>query len=156
MFCVTPAVATEMGPEEAGAAAESWRRIRAIAHDPVAMATAHLITEETGLPLAPLRALLVFPLGEAVSMRELARRLGCDNSYVTSLVDALEERGLAVRQTHPTDRRIKVIVLTASGEQLTRRAQLADTTPPAAFEALSPRELTTLRGLLRKLDKART
>lgn len=63
------------------------------------------------------------------------RRLGCDNSYVTPLVDALEKRGLAVRQPHPTDRRIKVIVLTGQGLELAKRVQLADTTPPAAFSA---------------------
>jgi DNA-binding MarR family transcriptional regulator len=133
-------------------AAEAWRRIRAISHDPQAMTAAHQIVHDTGLPLAPLRALLVLPLDESISMRELARRLGCDNSYVTSLVDALEERGLAVREQHPRDRRVKVIVLTEAGQQLTRRAQLADTAAPARFTELSKAELTTLRGLLRKLD----
>ena len=137
-------------------AAEAWRRIRAISHDPVAMAVCHQVVQETGLPLAPVRALLVLPLDEALSMRQLARRLGCDNSYVTPLVDALEKRGLAVRQPHPTDRRIKVIVLTERGLELTRRVQLADTTPPAAFAALSDTELATLRDLLRKLDPAQS
>jgi DNA-binding MarR family transcriptional regulator len=144
----TPAAAGE--PEDP--AAEAWRRIRSISHDPVAMAACHQITQETGLPLAPLRALLVLPLDEALPMRQLARRLGCDNSYVTSLVDALEQRGLAVREQHPADRRVKVIVLTGQGRELARRAQLADTAPPAAFAALSPAEIATLRDLLRKLD----
>src|ERR1700759_4217675 len=98
------------------------------------MAVCHQVVQETGLPLAPVRALLVLPLDEALSMRQLARRLGCDNSYVTPLVDArparrrparracntpsapplvaARERGaLAAPQPHPTDRRIKVIVL---------------------------------------------
>jgi DNA-binding MarR family transcriptional regulator len=136
------------------AAAEVWRRIRSISHNPKAMTAFHQITRETGLPLAPLRALLVLPPDEAVSMRELARRLGCDNSYVTALVDTLESRGLVVRQPHPTDRRVKVIVLTARGRELARRAQLADTTPPVAFSQLSEDEIATLRDLLRKLDPA--
>lgn len=89
-------------------------------------------------------------------MRQLAKRLGCDNSYVTLLVDALEQRGLAVRQQHPTDRRIKVIVLTGKGRELTKRAQLADTTPPGSFANLSPTEITTLRDLLRKLGPDQT
>ena len=137
-------------------ATEAWRRIRAISHDPVAMAVCHQVTQETGLPLAPVRALLVLPLDEALSMRQLARRLGCDNSYVTPLVDALEKRGLAVRQPHPTDRRIKVIVLTEQGLELARRVQLADTTPPAAFAALTDSEVATLCHLLRKVDEARS
>lgn len=128
-----------------------WQRIRAISHNPTAMAAFHQIAQDTGLPLAPLRALLVVPLDEPIRMRELAKRLGCDNSYVTSLVDALERRGLAVREQHPTDRRIKVVVLTDEGRDLTRRAQLADTTPPESFAALTATELATLRDLLRKL-----
>jgi DNA-binding MarR family transcriptional regulator len=133
-------------------AAEAWRLIRSISHDPVAMAANHQITQETGLPLAPLRALLVLPLDQALPMRQLARRLGCDNSYVTALVDALEERGLAVREQHPTDRRVKVIVLTGKGQQVAKRAQLAGVEPPAAFSALSPAEIVALRDLLRKLE----
>ena len=145
---------TTDGAEEP--AAEAWRRIRAISHDPVAMAVCHQVVQETGLPLAPVRALLVLPLDEALSMRQLARRLGCDNSYVTPLVDALEKRGLAVRQPHPTDRRIKVIVLTSQGLELAKRVQLADTTPPAAFSALTASEVATLCQLLRKVDEARS
>jgi DNA-binding MarR family transcriptional regulator len=138
------------------AAAEVWRRIRSISHNPAAMAAFHQITMETGLPLAPQRALLVLPLTEAISMRQLARRLGCDYSYVTPLVDALESRGLAVRQPHPTDRRVKVIELTAKGLELAKRVQLADTTPPDAFANLSEAEIGTLRDLLRKLGPAGT
>jgi DNA-binding MarR family transcriptional regulator len=138
------------------AATEAWRRIRSISHNPTAMAVCHQITRETGLPLAPQRALLVLPLNQPISMRQLARLLGCDNSYVTPLVDALESRGLAVRQPHPTDRRIKVIVLTSKGQELAKRAQLADTTPPTAFASLSEAEIGTLRDLLRKLDPAET
>jgi DNA-binding MarR family transcriptional regulator len=146
--------ATAAGGPGEEAAAEAWRRIRSISHNPTAMATFHQITQETGLPLAPLRAMLVLPLAEAISMRQLAGRLGCDNSYVTALVDALESRGLVVRQPHPTDRRVKVIVLTGRGRELAGRAQLADTTPPAAFSTLSEAEITTLRDLLRKVDPA--
>jgi DNA-binding MarR family transcriptional regulator len=136
------------------AAAEVWRRIRSISHNPKAMAAGQQITQETGLPLAPQRALLVLPLDESISMRQLARRLGCDYSYVTPLVDTLENRGLAVRQPHPTDRRVKVIVLTGKGQELAKRLQLADTTPPAAFSNLSEAEMNTLRDLLRKLASA--
>ena len=152
MFCEMPAPGTADDGEVP--AAEVWRLIRTISHDPAAMAATHQIVEETGLPLAPLRALLVLPLDQALPMRQLARRLGCDNSYVTALVDALENRGLVVRQQHPTDRRIKVIVLTDKGRDLTRRVQFADTTPPATFDALTPAEVATLRDLLRKLDPA--
>lgn len=133
-----------------------WRRIRSISHNRAATAACHQITQETGLPLAPLRALLVLPLNQAISMRQLARRLGCDNSYVTPLVDALESRGMAIRQPHPAGRRVKVIVLTGKGQELAKRAQLADTTPPAAFTSLSEAAIGALRDRLRKLDPAET
>jgi len=153
IWVMIPGVAAPVAAGETeDPAAEAWRRIRSISHDPVAMAACHQITQETGLPLAPLRALLVLPLDEAMPMRQLARRLGCDNSYVTALVDALEERGLAVREQHPTDRRVKVIVLTGQGQEVAKRAQLADMAPPAAFSALSRTEIASLRDLLRKLD----
>jgi DNA-binding MarR family transcriptional regulator len=154
MTSISNAPATVADGLAEDAAAEVWRRIRSISHNPAAMAAFHQITVETGLPLAPQRALLVLPLTEAISMRQLARRLGCDYSYVTPLVDALESRGLAVRRPHPSDRRVKVIVLTGKGQELARRAQLADTTPPAAFSSLSEAEIGTLRDLLRKLDPA--
>jgi DNA-binding MarR family transcriptional regulator len=150
MFCEMPApVAAD---ETEAPAAEVWRLIRTISHDPAAMAATHQIVEETGLPLAPLRALLVLPLAQALPMRQLARRLGCDNSYVTALVDSLEERGLAVREQHPSDRRVKVIALTDRGREVAKRAQLAGIEPPAAFDALGPAEMITLRDLLRRLE----
>jgi DNA-binding MarR family transcriptional regulator len=89
-------------------------------------------------------------------LRQPAKRVGCDNSYVTAMVDAPEQRGLAVRQQHPTDRRIKVIVLTDKGRELTRRAQLADTTPPGSFANLGPSEIIAVRDLLRKLGPDQT
>jgi DNA-binding MarR family transcriptional regulator len=135
-------------------AVEAWHRIRAISHNPAAMAAFHRLVGDTGLPLAPLRALLVLPLDESIPMRQLAQRLGCDNSYVTALVDALEQRGLATRRQHPTDRRVKVIELTPDGRKLTQRVQLADTTPPVSFSNLNAAEVSTLRDLLRKIGLA--
>ncbi|TWE11866.1 MarR family winged helix-turn-helix transcriptional regulator [Rudaeicoccus suwonensis] len=132
-------------------ATEAWQRIRAIAHNPAAMAAFHRLVHDTGLPLAALRALLVLPVDEAIPMRDLARRLRCDTSYVTSLVDTLEKHGLASRQAHATDRRIKVIVLTPTGRRMARRAQIADNTPPEVFAQLTAREVTALRDLLRKI-----
>jgi DNA-binding MarR family transcriptional regulator len=136
---------------KANAAIEAWRLIRNISHNPVAMAACHQVTKETGLPLAPQRALLVFPIDQTLTMRELAGRLGCDNSYVTSLIDALEDRHLAVRQPHPSDRRVKVIALTAQGQRVAQRLQLADVTPPVSFDHLSESEMLELRDLLNKV-----
>lgn len=63
-------------------------------------------------------------LDEPMSMSALADRLGIDASYVTTIADQLEDRGLIERQPHPTDRRIKSLALTTEGRRL--REKLAE------------------------------
>ena len=50
-------------------------------------------------------------------MSELADEWMCDASNATWIVDRLEERGLAERRTIPTDRHVKLVVLTAKGDR---------------------------------------
>jgi DNA-binding MarR family transcriptional regulator len=86
----------------------------------------------------------------------LAERLGIDASYVTSIADQLEERGLIARQPHPTDRRIKSLALTAEGRLL--REKLAEElwVQVPVLDTLSASERSRLRELLeRSVDAAR-
>jgi DNA-binding MarR family transcriptional regulator len=92
--------------------------------------------------------------GDGVAMRDLADHWRCDASYVTSLADALEERGLARRRPHPTDRRIKMIALTKAGVAARERAFALIYEPPPAFAALTGAEQRQLRDLLRKVAGA--
>ncbi|MFC7467925.1 MarR family winged helix-turn-helix transcriptional regulator [Actinomadura keratinilytica] len=55
---------------------------------------------------------------EAMPMRQIARRLKCEPSNVTGIVDRLALRGLVERRADPGDRRIKVAALTAEGLRL--------------------------------------
>ena len=66
--------------------------------------------------------------------------LGCDASWVTSLVDDLEDPGFVERQGSTTDRRVKLVRLTDKG--LAARSVALDIlhTPPPALERLSGRE----------------
>lgn len=66
------------------------------------------------------RALLL--LDTPAPMRALADQLSCDQSYVTSLADDLEARGLVTRE-RGQDRRVKVLTLTEAGIAL--RAELS-------------------------------
>ena len=84
-------------------------------------------------------------------MRELASALHCDNSYVTSVIDVLEEKGLVDRRAHPSDRRIKVIFLTEEGALLAKRARAELAEPPPVFDSLTAAEAVQLRDLMRKL-----
>jgi DNA-binding MarR family transcriptional regulator len=87
-------------------------------------------------------------------MSDLAESWGCDASYVTALADGLQERGLAERRPHPTDRRVRTIVLTPEGRAKRERALELLSEPPSAFTALSGTEQRQLRDLLAKLVAA--
>jgi DNA-binding MarR family transcriptional regulator len=88
---------------------------------------------------------------DGVSMGDMARGIGCDPSYITALVDDLDERGLASREPSPDDRRVKIIVLTDAGRALATEIDSVLSVPPAAFSALTQSELRQLRGLLDKV-----
>jgi DNA-binding MarR family transcriptional regulator len=98
-----------------------------------------------------LKALLSMAPGEAQAMRDLAEVWRCDASWVTGIVDGLEERGYAARRPHPTDRRIKVVEITELGEKAKAKALDRLYEPPASLAALTPDEQRTLRDLLRKV-----
>jgi len=98
-----------------------------------------------------LKALLSMEPGQAQAMRDLASVWRCDASWVTGIVDGLEERGLAARSPHPTDRRIKVVEITELGEKAKSKALERLYEPPASLGALTPEEQRTLRDLLRKV-----
>jgi MarR family transcriptional regulator, organic hydroperoxide resistance regulator len=110
--------------------------------------------EAVGLTPGLMRALLSLAPGEGRPMKLLAGSWRCEASHVTSLVDGLEQRGLAERRGHPTDRRVKTVVLTAAGErtrdELLRRLHQ----PPPFFASLTAAEARTLRHILGKLTAA--
>jgi DNA-binding MarR family transcriptional regulator len=130
---------------------EAWRRMRWLTHHPDQLDRVHAILAEAGLRPGAGKAVAHIPLDGSIQMRDLAIALRCDNSYVTSVVDALEERGVAERRSHPSDRRIKVVCLTEEGKLLAKRVREALADPPQAFATLTASEAAQLRDLLRKL-----
>jgi DNA-binding MarR family transcriptional regulator len=75
-----------------------------------------------------------------------------DPSSMVALIDELEERGLAERRQHSSDRRKHAVHLTAKGKRTLGRARGAAVA--YAEELLAPLDATereTLRRLLRKL-----
>lgn len=89
--------------------------------------------------------------GGPMRMRDMADRMTCDASYITSVVDRLEELGFAERRASTTDRRVKEIGLTRAGEQVAEQVARAIGRPPAAIDRLSAAELRTLSTLLAKV-----
>lgn len=89
-----------------------------------------------------------------LSMRTLAACLHNDPSNITGLVDRLEAKGLAERQLDPSDRRVRVLVLTDAGRRARATLQEIVEEPPAALARLSAEELRTLRDALQGLATA--
>src|SRR5687767_15875384 len=110
-----------------------------------------LLAAELRLSPAQCHVLHLIEPERPIPMGQLAETLACDASNVTGLVDRLESRGLIRRRPSDTDRRVKVLHLTATGVRL--RALLVDrmTAPPATLERLSPRERRALARMLRRL-----
>ena len=108
------------------------------------------VAMELGLAPKQLGVLRSLEPGGELPMRAIGQSLYCDASYVTDLVDRLEERGLIERRSSSEDRRVKLIALTAEGEKLRERAVELLYEPPAELAALDPDELEELARLLAK------
>ena len=62
----------------------------------------HAIAE--GFGIAPHDLLALFKLDGGLAMKDLAQRMGCDASFVTSIADTLEKRGFIRREPGQRDR----------------------------------------------------
>jgi DNA-binding MarR family transcriptional regulator len=131
---------------------EAWERMRELTHDPQVLGQVHALAAEAGVIVGAAKALKYLSATEPTPMRQLAAELRCDSSYITTIVDNLEEAGVARREAHRTDRRIKVVVLTPQGQALADKVAAVMGTPPDVFATLSAEETTVLRDLLRKLS----
>jgi DNA-binding MarR family transcriptional regulator len=83
-------------------------------------------------------------------MGDLAETLYCDASNVTGIVDRLETRGLVERRSAPNDRRVRVLALTPSGEDVRERVLERMTDPPEPIRMLSRADQRALRDILRR------
>lgn len=114
------------------------------------------IAAEAELGPSQLQFLLNIKPAAALPMSELAELLYCDASYITSIVDKLEGRGLLERRASLTDRRVKLIALTAGGAEMHRQLMERVFTPPAAISELSGGDRQALRDIMDRALKAVT
>jgi DNA-binding MarR family transcriptional regulator len=142
--------ASDVGPD----AHRAWRALQEIqmhgeGRDRLAKAC-------TQYDIAPssVKALLRLSATKPTAMRELAAAFACDASYITSVVDALEQRGLALRGPHPTDRRIRTVVLTERGLEVSLSLFALLSQPPSAVSVLTPDEQHQLANLLERVAAA--
>jgi len=87
-----------------------------------------------------------------ITQNELRDSTGIDPSSMVGVIDELEERGLAERRPHPSDRRARAIYLTDTGQETLGQARkIAMELQRDFFAALSEEEQETLTQLLRKV-----
>ncbi|MFD5113417.1 MULTISPECIES: MarR family winged helix-turn-helix transcriptional regulator [unclassified Streptomyces] len=88
---------------------------------------------------------------EPMPMRRIARKLKCEPSNVTGIVDRLEARDLVERRPDPADRRVKLAAPTEKG--LATAALLRDALGFARepLAELSVEERQVLRDLLKRM-----
>jgi DNA-binding MarR family transcriptional regulator len=84
-------------------------------------------------------------------MGELAAMLGVDPPNLTAVIDDLERSALVERRAHPTDRRVKRVVATATGAALAQRAQEILERPPVGLIELPADDLENLGRILSRV-----
>jgi len=107
------------------------------------------LAQEFGIPIPFVKALHM--LDCPLAMKELGRRMHCDPSFVTLVADMLEKRGLARREPHPADRRVKNLVLTEDGVALKHKVEAEITARMPWTKALDCDERSQLLALIRKM-----
>ena len=136
------------------AGAEAWGLVMELFLQGEARSRLHQVCRSVGLPVNVVKALLSLDREPPLAMGELARTFDADASYCTSLVDSLESYGVARRQAHPTDRRVKTVVLTPEGRRVLAETRSKLDEPPSAFLSLAEDDQRALRDLLAKVVAA--
>ena len=79
------------------------------------------LAEKHDLSIMQLYTLCSMEAGQPMPMNSISCFLSCDASNVTGIVDRLLARALIVRQESAVDRRVKMITLTKSGNDLKQK-----------------------------------
>lgn len=139
-------------PTKRTLAAEAWRPLARFFFD-TARHRLHIFREQ-GLTPNDAKAMFALDVERGRPMNELADEWVCDASNATWIVDRLEERGLAERRNLPTDRRVKLVVLTRRGAESRERLKEAMFEPPPELLQMSREELEALRDAVARLPVA--
>src|SRR5438874_6057450 len=114
------------------------------------LATRGIESSEVGLSDFAVMEMLLHKGPQPVN--EIGRRVELTSGAITTAVDRLVSRGLVTREAHPSDRRARIVRLTAAGEE--QAAEIFAGHKAAmdlAASRLSKTERATLIDLLKKL-----
>jgi DNA-binding MarR family transcriptional regulator len=105
------------------------------------------VVEQTGLPFSRIRILTRLSR-RSMTVKQLAHAATMDAPATTVAVNDLEERGLVMRETDPTNRRCKVVSLTDAGREMVHTIDAVDDPAPNALTALDDVQLKELKAIL--------
>jgi len=139
---------SEQMPPDEEPGREAWRLLFQLLR--TQRRTLNAVLPELKLNPAQIHLLLSLCAPAGATMSELADELAFDASYITGLVDRLEDRGLVMRVQSPQDRRVKRVALTEAGIETRRQLKEELYKPPAFLESLSIDDQRLLRDLFRR------
>src|SRR5438046_5188358 len=114
------------------------------------LATHSIESSEVGLSDFAVLEMLLHKGPQPVN--EIGRRVELTSGAITTAVDRLESRGLVTREADPSDRRARIVRLTAAGEKQAAEIFVGHKAAmDVAASALSKTERATLIALLKKL-----
>ena len=108
------------------------------------------VIEETGLPFSRIRILKRLS-ARPMTVKQVAHAAAMDAPATTVAVNDLEDRGLVVRQTDPTNRRCKVVSLTGAGRAMVDKIDAVADPAPNALASLDDAQLKTLKAIIDKV-----
>lgn len=108
-----------------------------------------------GMCLSDFMALEVLLHKGPMTMSAIGEKVLLANASMTSVVDRLHERGLVLRRSCDSDRRIRIVDLTAEGRKLIRTLYARhEKDIEEVMEGLSPAERSSMRSGLKKIGLA--
>jgi DNA-binding MarR family transcriptional regulator len=111
--------------------------------------------QQMGVTGAQFDVLAQISTHEGINQQGLSEKLFVTKGNVCGLLGRMEEKGWVERRSDPNDRRAHRLYLTPEGRKVAERVMPAQEEFVAEqMSILTDEEQTTLRSLLRKLDKA--
>jgi DNA-binding MarR family transcriptional regulator len=125
---------------------EVWRAMAALVHDN-RDGWKRAVVDRSGLPFSRIRVLKRLSR-QSMTVKQLADAVTMDAPATTVAVNDLEDRGLVIRETDPTNRRCKVVSLTDAGRDVVATIDAVEDPAPDALTTLDPADLKTLQAIL--------
>ena len=110
------------------------------------------VVEQSGLPFSRIRILKRLA-NRPMTVNQVAQAATIDAPAATVAINDLENRGLVVRETDPTNRRSKLVSLTDAGRDVVAKIDAVDDPAPDSLTALDDAELRGLQAIIDKLAK---